>query len=40
MTGASRVRRGREISLVLGPARPFVVFTLTQDKPKRVPLTP
>jgi len=31
MTGASRLRRGREITLVLGPARPFVVFTLSQD---------
>ncbi|MGH2463350.1 MAG: maltotransferase domain-containing protein [Candidatus Limnocylindria bacterium] len=31
MTGASRLRRGRELPLVLSPARPFVIFTLSQD---------
>jgi len=35
LTGVSRMRRGREISVVLGPARPFVIFTLSQDKPER-----
>jgi starch synthase (maltosyl-transferring) len=40
VTGRTRTRRGRVITLTLSPARPFVVFTLTQDKPKRVPLTP
>jgi hypothetical protein len=40
VTGRTRMRRGRVITLTLSPTRPFVVFTLTQDKPKRVPLTP
>jgi starch synthase (maltosyl-transferring) len=39
LTGVTRLRRGREISVVLGPARPFVIFTLTQDKAERVPRT-
>ncbi|MGH2488241.1 MAG: hypothetical protein ACRDFR_01300, partial [Candidatus Limnocylindria bacterium] len=32
MTGISRLRRGREISVTLGPARPFVIFTLSQER--------
>ena len=31
LTGKSRVRHGRTTSLTLGPSRPFVIFTLTQD---------
>jgi starch synthase (maltosyl-transferring) len=30
MTGASRVRRARTITVTLGPDRPFVIFTLSQ----------
>jgi starch synthase (maltosyl-transferring) len=32
VTGATRVRRGREMAVVLSPERPFVIFTLTQEK--------
>jgi len=32
VTGATRMRRGRELPVVLGPDRPFVIFTLSQEK--------
>ncbi len=32
VTGATRVRKGRELAVVLGPERPFVIFTLSQEK--------
>jgi starch synthase (maltosyl-transferring) len=31
VSGKTRTRRGREIRVTLGPARPFVIFTLAQE---------
>ena len=31
LTGTSRVRKGRAITVTLGPDRPFVIFSLSQD---------
>ncbi len=37
VTGASRVRRARTITVTLGPDRPFVIFTLSQDPGPKAP---
>jgi starch synthase (maltosyl-transferring) len=37
LTGTSRIRRARTITLTLGPDRPFVIFTLSQRTAPKAP---